>query len=573
MQPYAHNRMIDRQSGSILVVLMVLIVMSLLGYGLLMISWQVRREAVSERTNTAAVLAADAAYEQAIYWMAKQSDLLSVLTVNPSGVTDPEPIPPFAESRSNYTIFFHDFFNNRPVYRIQAQGQAGPTKRTIDAYVVQAVGGWDGPHTVPSSPAAAEAWPFASGEVIDIPVHINRHKDNPDVRDMYISGSPEFRQRVEIGENRGSKYPSNIMALFKGGVSFDQPDNKITDAAAVQSRVDRFRQSIINEGKAALFLLTPAKSSSISGDTEAAVQLEFYLSGGTGKVKITNDATIRVHAGGAGANPTNDYKIDPASKGKGYIKYPVYGYHYVATGNNGTEYNVSDTYVRQEMNGRYSTPGGEIFVDGNVVIGSKDHDQMVVQGTMTVVATGNIWIADPIVVDGSRDSDDMPAGDNPNVLGLVAQGVVKVVDPGMSEYAMVTHNGNSGPPTVSGFQYVPVANSDGSANYERNLPNPMVVEACIVVGGGGWGAENVGNRKNKSGRWDELIVRGAISEASRGIVGTATPLWNSSVHNGFYKNYHLDERLMRGLLPGDFTLQSKFVPMPAGWHESRSHKN
>ena len=61
-------------------------------------------------------------------------------------------------------------------------------------------------------------------------------------------------------------------------------------------------------------------------------------------------------------------------------------------------------------------------MNGNVVIGSDSYDQMVINGKVTVVATGNIWVADPIVVDGTRNGP-MPAKDNPNAIGLIALGI------------------------------------------------------------------------------------------------------------------------------------------------------
>jgi len=65
--------------------------------------------------------------------------------------------------------------------------------------------------------------------------------------------------------------------------------------------------------------------------------------------------------------------------------------------------------------------------DSNSVIDPNQLGQ-IVKGKITVVASGNIWIADPVYVDGDHDADDIPTTDNPNVLGLIAQGVVKIVD-------------------------------------------------------------------------------------------------------------------------------------------------
>jgi hypothetical protein len=95
----------------------------------------------------------------------------------------------------------------------------------------------------------------------------------------------------------------------------------------------------------------------------------------------------------------------------------------------------------------------------------------------------------------------------------------------------------------------------------------MVVEAALTVGGGGWGAENVyrngyGNRKEESGNQDDLIVRGTITEAARGVVGVVGT-------DGYVKHYYSDERLFEGILPGDLWLRGKYIPAPAGWHDYR----
>ena len=188
---------------------------------------------------------------------------------------------------------------------------------------------------------------------------------------------------------------------------------------------------------------------------------------------------------------------------------------------------------------------------------------------MTVVATGNIWVADSITVNGDRDGD-MPARDNPNILGLVAQGVIKIVDPGMTDDSV----GSVGftPVEPNGFGYVPIGRVDTGEpadSHKRHLPDPMVTETAITIGGGGWGAENVrrgsyGGRKEEpgSGSQDYLILRGTITEVIRGVVGLIGS-------EGYTKRYYLDKRLLEGILPGDIWLTGKYIPTPAGWHDYR----
>ncbi len=93
---------------------------------------------------------------------------------------------------------------------------------------------------------------FDNGEIIDMPLHINKADDSPDVNDIFIdmSGSPDSCRKVEMGESRktsggSDKYtsPANVMSLFEDGIYFDQPDVRITDEAAVQSKINRFRDS------------------------------------------------------------------------------------------------------------------------------------------------------------------------------------------------------------------------------------------------------------------------------------------------------------------------------------------
>jgi len=206
---------------------------------------------------------------------------------------------------------------------------------------------------------------------------------------------------------------------------------------------------------------------------------------------------------------------------------------------------------------------------------------------MTVVATGNIWIADSIKVSDyddagvhyPRSGDGMPHEDNPNILGLIAQGVIKVIDPGISGYDEGNPNYYPGPPTdesvPSEYVYAPVArpeSTDPDEIHLRYLSDPTVVEASMVIGGGGWGAENVewnnyGGRKEASGSQDELTVRGTIVECCRGVVGRVSSYYYGG--DGYIKHYYFDERVLSGILPGDIWLQGKYVPAPAGWHDYR----
>jgi hypothetical protein len=562
------NQAGKRRGASVLVLVVIsLVILTALGLGLLTVSYGVRYQAVAAKNEAVAMLAAEAGYEHAIFRMSQQSDMLTALSGNKF---DPTGSLTFDNSTCDYEISFHKFIGSRPVYRIKSRGVCGLFNRTVDVYVVQAVGGWDmGMCRVPSSPTTTAPVNYADGEVLDIPIHINDLRDSPDERDIYIKGSPSFLDVVEMGESRfavsGDKY-SKVIGLFDGGIYFDQPDNKITNESSVSEKVDRFEKSTKDS-----FRFKPKGNASLT-NPRSAVQLEFFVEGGVGKVRITNDCTVR------GFQQTKDdwtwdYRVTPGSGGSKYEKYPIYAYHVMpqdaeATGERQIV-NVEDTYVSQEFGGVPAEPGGQIFVEGNVVIGGDldiHNGAQLLKGKMTVVATGNIWIADSVTVDGPRGMDGMPSSGNPNILGLISQGVIRVVDPGMSESGEI-----GGKPYVpDGYKYVPIGVSDSSydpGSYERHLPATTTVESALTVGGGGFGAENVlreghGNRKETSAKQDTLLVRGTLSEVVRGVVGLIDK-------DGYLKHYYLDSRLLEGILPSDFWLRGKYVPAPAGWHDYR----
>jgi hypothetical protein len=569
----AYNR---KKCGSVLVlVVVVMVVLSSIGMGLLAVSYGVRHRAIMLKNETAAMLAAEAGYEQAVFWMAQQQDMLTSLYQGVSGTTGSLTFP---DGSCNYSIGFYTFVDARPVYRIIANGHSGIFNKTVDTFVVQEISGWSmGKCRIPTGSTTTTAVNYMTGEIIDMPLHINNLKDSPDSRDIYISGTPQFLRPVAMGESRytggGSDKYSGVMGLFTGGIYFSQPDVKISDGSAVQSKIDRFRDSTDAD-----YQFTPTASAGAGGFSSSgnsyrlpAVQLEFFVdAAGVGKVRITNNCTVRGFRQSQDSR-TYDFKITPGSDPETYQRYYIYGYHVRPSTDNRIIQRIDDTYVTQSFGGIESEPGGQIYVNGNVVIGSADPNLAgtlnVVKDKITVVATGNIWVANNITVDGSRDAVGKPASDNPNVLGLITQGVVKVVDPGMADYSYVDNQPN--PP--SGTVYVPIGLPDTgqpASSYLRHLPNPTVAEAAITVGGGGWGAENVvrgsyGGRKNTnpSGQ-DTLIVRGSLVEVMRGIVGSGS--------DGYIKQYYLDERLLEGLLPGDVWLQGKYVPAPAGWHDYRN---
>lgn len=588
-----------KERGSVLALVVISLIMLIaVGTGLLAISYGVRQQALRIKNEAIAMLAAEAGYERAVFWMSQQEDMLSALQNGAAGSSGTLQL---TDGQCDYSIQFDTFIGARPVYKIVSNGHSGTFNRTVEVSIVQAISGWDmGMCRIPSGSGSTTPVSYVTGEVIDMPLHINNLNDSPDSRDIYISGTPQFLREAAMGESRytsgGSDKYAGVMGLFaSGGIYFNQPDSRVTDEASVQSKIDRFKNSTNP-----LFIFTPTAPAAItlpSGSfwntyAQPAVHLEFYVQGGVGKVRITNNCTVCTLKLNSDSI-THDFRIKPNSGGTQYERYPIYTYHVRATNADSLGYrfirDVTQSYVSQSIGGVQSTPGGQIFVEGNVIIDCNAllPSPNTVMGKITVVAGrksdgsgGNIWVANSIAVAGTHDANSLPSASNPNVLGLIAQSVVKVVDPGLS--SDTKHSSPYNAKCVrfttisqpSGYTYVPIGVADSSQPSSgpprrRHLPNPEVVEAAMTAGGGGWGAENVGimsgsnyycgRKETSSSGNDNLYVRGTLVEAVRGVVGYGT--------DGYLKKYYLDERLLEGVLPGDMWLRGKYIPSPAGWHD------
>lgn len=338
-------RNVKHENGSaLIIVILSLVLLALLGSGMLTAGYGVRQRAIRVKNEAIARLAAEAGYEKAIFWMSQQEDMLSALDEGVPGTSDTLSFP---DGSCRYQIEFFSFVGSRPVYKITSNGSSGMFNRTVEVFVVQAASGWDmGMCRVPLGPTSTSPVYFANNEVIDMPVNINDLEDNPDYRDIHILGQPEFRQSVGMGETRltdgGSDKYSSVINLFDGGISFDQPDNKITNEDSVQTKVARFEESTKAD-----FMLTPTASAPVE-NPNAAVQLEFYVENGIGKVRITNNCTVLGFKQRSNYR-TYDYKIKPDSDGARFERYDIYSYHYmpedaVSTGERSV-HKIEDTYV------------------------------------------------------------------------------------------------------------------------------------------------------------------------------------------------------------------------------------
>jgi Tfp pilus assembly protein PilX len=573
-----------KQQGSVLALVVILtVLLTLTGFAILRVAEGRSLQAVRIKNQESASSAAEAGYEKAIFWMGQQVDMLTSLTsAEKSGSLN------FAQSSADYDITLASFVNSCPVFKIQSTGFCGIYQKTIDAYVVQAVAGWEmGQCRIPSNPTQTAEVSFVSGEIIAMPIHINKLDDNPDKADIYISGSPSFWEHVSMGEARytsgGTDKYSKLINVFTKGISFSQPASRIYDSDVVAAKVELFRETTNPT-----YRFTPTKSAlpkSANGRTGfysatvtnlPAVHLKFYVNAaGQGYVRIYNNCTV---AGYTRSGTTWDYKIDPSNPAR-FVQYPIYGCHYNAGPLAYTDVRIDNPtdpiFVRQTYGGTQSEPGAQIYVDGNVIIGCASEDTTAlgtvnintVKSRITVVATGNIWLANELKVDGTRDAAGMPAADNPNVIGLVTQGVIKIVDSGMTTNDQLYNSSYFKATDVA--NYAPIGIKEGTKLYDRQMPYNMVAEAAITVGGGGWGAENVYRSRSytprenvNSSKNDKLIVRGSITEVCRGVVGSG--------NNGYLKQYYFDKRLMTGITPGNMGLKGKYLLIPGGWSETSS---
>jgi hypothetical protein len=628
--PESNHTFLPRSSekGFVLVlVVLVIFILTIVGFGLLTVAYGARLHSLMMRDETMAKMTAEAGYEEAICWMSQQKDLFGLVAQGQGrsqrgkkGGVEAfkfERTATLANYYYDYVVCFDHFLGGQPVYLIESTGYCDRFRRQVSAYVVQAITGWEmGSCRIPVRFFGSLPEYFTGADVIRMPVHIDCGTE-PDDRDpdIYISmaNKPVFEEPVSVAESRYRRWDrdkdkyAGIIDTFQGGIFFDQPNGKITDRESIRQKAGRFARSTASSFNFSRLTYSMPQADARVPNSFPAVQLEFYIGkNNQGMVRITNNCTVRCLEGGR-----YDYMINPVGAISDYVKYYIYGYHYIEANTEPLDYKIEDSYVVQEVatsSGKVesSTAGGQIYVEGNVIIGgevrgdvvngweikiddkwypSKVKGKVKGTGTVMVVATGNIWIVSPIEYDEPQEWKTegfrVPAAGNLSALGLFSQyGVVRVIDPAKSLNGPADLSGSTvwtellkpnltafpGPEPYAGLQYKPVGchidKVPGLPDYARYLPSPLVVQAAITAGGGGWGADNVGRRLNSSvNSNDVLVVVGAIAEAVRGPVAEG--------QNGFKKSYHFDKRFLSGILPGDMWLQSKFVPAPGGWSDYR----
>ena len=191
----------NTKNGFVLpLVLLGMVILMALIIGAAMTSYGSRIQAVQTKSQTEAMLAAEAGYEQAIFWMSQRTDLLGDIQAG-----DGQGSINFGTGRCDYEIAFRDFIGARPVFRVTSTGVCGRPSftRVVDVDVMQETSGWAmGSCRIPTGTSSTMGVNFVNGEIIDMPLHINKANDSPTVGDIFISGNPTFLRKVEMGESR-----------------------------------------------------------------------------------------------------------------------------------------------------------------------------------------------------------------------------------------------------------------------------------------------------------------------------------------------------------------------------------
>jgi len=543
------ERSIGRNRGVVLAfAAMSLLVLATIGLGIMAVAYGYRHRAISVKDETIALAAAEAGYERARVWMSQQ-DSIGVLARGIEQKIGPAALDSGGSYECTVSCAGERDIGSRTVYRIVSKGRYNRATKAIDVLVTQAIDGWASTHREIVSNNGTRAAPLNDANEIGMQLHINESDDGEP--GMVIDGLSSFKRHVTTTESDTGQYDP-YQSLFSKGISFNQPANFITDETVIQQRIVEFR-TIANR------IYVPLMNPRVILDNptrqhEPAVQIEFDSSG----IRVANHCTVRCW----GLTPT-DWRIRPGSDGAAYEQYPVYGCHF------GPDYEPDPI-----------TGPGVIFVYGNVIIGPRDRlfhipggvQRYSVRGKFTVVAArrpdgkgGNIWIGDYIkAYSATGRLEDPPAAENPNVIALMAEGVVKVIDPRLQDDPLllardVLSAGDLGICRPLGIPY---------GFGELALPNPLVIDAAIVSAGGGWGVEGVeevlgwGSHIYPGSGTGKIYVHGSITEPYRGLVCS-----RDNTRAFAHKYFFFDNRFFQGILPEQIWFSSAYVPVPGGWRD------
>ena len=76
-----------RIGSTLVLVVLSMVILSTLGLGMLTVAYGVKHKAIQLKNETISMLAAEAGYEQAVFWMSQQNDMLSTLYKEGSLIT------------------------------------------------------------------------------------------------------------------------------------------------------------------------------------------------------------------------------------------------------------------------------------------------------------------------------------------------------------------------------------------------------------------------------------------------------------------------------------------------------
>ena len=227
----------------------------------------------------------------------------------------------FTASQSTYKVTLASFVRSKPVFKLPQPAVPELSIRPSDLCCASGQRLGHGKLQGSDGSQLHGRCQFSTGESIDMPIEINKENDSPDVRDIKISGSPQFIQQVSMGESRktsgGTDKYKDVINCFKGGILFDQPSVRVTDEAAVDVKIQRFK-----DNTALNYRFTPVAGAPLT-NPQPAVHLEFFVQNGKGKIRITNNCTVRGFMQNSDSR-TYDFAVKPGTGGSQFQRYSLF---------------------------------------------------------------------------------------------------------------------------------------------------------------------------------------------------------------------------------------------------------